>query len=148
MTHLKISTRGRYGLRALVDIAANDGDSVPTALNAVAERQGISEHYLEQLIAPLKKQGIVQSVRGAQGGYRLNRPPDKIPLSEILLTLEGSLYPVDCLSDSEHTSCGTGGCAHCVTKPVWAKIYDSINAVLSNITLQDLVNDYKGKEDL
>lgn len=130
-------------MRALIDLAAQDDDKQIT-LKSIAERQGISEHYLEQLIAPLKKAGIVKSIRGAQGGYILNKPADKITVGDIMRLLENSLYPVDCLSDKENVTCGTGNCDSCVTKPIWEKLYESMNEVMESISLMDLVMEYKG----
>ena len=154
---MKISTRGRYGLKAMVDIAAqcsckecaceNSSSSVCTCrcvnLKSIAERQGISEHYLEQLIAPLKKAGLVKSVRGAKGGYTMNKSPKEITVGEILRALEGSLCPVSCLEDDENCQCGSANCDDCVTKPVWRKIYEGFTNVVDSIVLEELVDDYK-----
>ncbi|MDR1640805.1 MAG: Rrf2 family transcriptional regulator [Clostridiales bacterium] len=138
---MKISTRGRYGLRALIDIAAQEiGSCVP--LCSIAQRQGLSEAYLEQLMSQLKKAGVVKSVRGAQGGYILNRAPEEISVGEILRVLEGPMYPVDCLSDTEKPSCGAASCSTCVTKPLWEKLYSSVNDVLESCSLKDLANAY------
>jgi len=137
---MKISTRGRYGLRAMVDLAADYGEC--KNLKSIAKSQGLSEAYLEQLIMPLKKAGIVESIRGAQGGYRLSRPPEDMTAGEILKVLEGPMYPVDCLSDEEGTSCGTANCEICATKNLWAKIYERVNDLLESVTLADLVQDY------
>ena len=135
---MKISTRGRYGLQALIDLASQEGEKC-VSVNSIAERQGISEHYLEQLMAQMNKAGFVKSVRGIYGGYKLNRPPQEITVAEILRAMEGSMYPVECLSDTESNLCGSGNCSGCVTKPVWEKLYDSINEVLESYTLSDLV---------
>lgn len=143
---MKISTRGRYGLKALVDLASQ-GDKYIT-IKSIAERLGISENYLERLIAQMKKAGFVKSVRGAQGGYSLNLPAEKITVGAVLRTLEGSLYPADCLSDIDSASCGESGCQNCVTKNVWEKIYASVNEVLDSITLMSLVEDYKNIETI
>ncbi len=139
---MKISTRGRYGLRAMVDLASQ-GENRCISLKSIAERQCISPHYLEQLISALKKAGLVKSVRGAGGGYRLSCNPRDVSVGSILKILEGPLYPVDCLSETETKPCGIGSCEKCVTKPVWEKIYESMNDVLNGITLDDLANDYK-----
>jgi Rrf2 family protein len=134
---VRISTRGRYGLKALIDIAERaDGSCVTVA--SIAQREGISEHYLEQIVAALKKAGLVKSVRGAQGGYVLNQPADCITVAEVMRVLEGPLYPVDCVADSHADSCGSGDCAHCATKPIWEKLYKSINSVLESYKLSDL----------
>ncbi len=138
---MKISSRGRYGLRAMVDLAAHENDRCIT-LKSIALRQGISENYLEQLIAALKKAGFVSSVRGAQGGYHLTSDPSTTTVGDILRALEGSLYPVECISEKENTSCGSASCQNCVTKPIWEKLYETQNDILDSIFLQDLVNDY------
>ena len=139
---MKISTRGRYGLRAMADLAARGGGDY-IKLNSVAERQGIPEHYLEQLIAALKKAGYVNSARGARGGYFLAMPPESISVGDILRALEGPLYPVDCVSDEGDASCGGSDCKSCVAKPVWEKIYGSLSGVVDSITLADLINGEK-----
>ncbi|MCL2351961.1 MAG: Rrf2 family transcriptional regulator [Firmicutes bacterium] len=138
---MKISTRGRYGLRAMIDLAAS-GDGACVTLKSIAGRQGISENYLEQLISPLKKAGYVKSVRGSLGGYALNKPAAGISVGDILRILEGDMYPVGCLSDDAAGSCGKAGCGSCVTKPVWQKMYDSVNDVLESFSLADLARDY------
>jgi len=134
---MKISTRGRYGLKAMVDIASQSDGQI--SLKSVASRQGISESYLEQLIVPLKRAGLVTSIRGSKGGYITSRPADEISVREILLALEGSIAPVACLEGSENCHCGDTSCDPCVTKPVWEKIYESFNEVTGSITLAELV---------
>jgi len=143
---LKISTRGRYGLIALVDIAACEAGECINIKN-IAKRQGLSVHYLEQLVSPLKKAGIIKSIRGAQGGYVLNRPAEDISVGEALEALEGPLYPVECLSGDHDQSCGSSGCDVCVTKTVWERLYERLNEVLTSITLAELVNDYKPRKE-
>ena len=135
---MKISTRGRYGLRALIDLASHDGEK-SISVTSIAQRQGISEHYLEQLLAQMNKAGFVKSVRGLYGGYKLNRPAREITVAEILRTLEGPMYPVECLSNEGTDLCGSGNCEDCVTKPIWEELYNSINKVLESYTLSDLV---------
>jgi len=125
----------------MVDIASQEQDK-SIKLKSIAERQSISENYLEQIIAVLKGAGLVKSVRGAFGGYSLSCNPDEISIRSILELLEGSLYPVECLSSDDKTACGTGSCRNCVTKPVWEKMYKSMNDVLDGIMLSDLVKDY------
>ena len=135
---MKISTRGRYGLLAMVDIASqNNEESIK--LKSIAERQGISENYLEQLIAVLKKAGFVKSVRGSKGGYLLDKRPEDISVGDILRVLEGSLYPVECVSDEGEASCGEADCESCVTKGVWEKMYESLSDVVDSISIRDLV---------
>lgn len=136
---MKISTKGRYGLRAVIDIALY-GKTEPVALSDVAARQNISISYLEQLVAKLKKVDIVTSVRGAKGGYQLGKSPDTISVGDVLRTLEGDLNPVDC---SEITGDGEGcsGSKVCITKYVWKKISDSINETVDHIMLSELMEE-------
>lgn len=136
---MKLSTKGRYGLRAVLDLALNI-DNEAIALSQIAERQEISVNYLEQLIAKLRKSGIVNSIRGAQGGYILAKPADEISIGDILRSLEGDLSPVDCseLNDSE-TECRHSDL--CVTKYVWKRISDSINDAVDGIMLSELVEE-------
>ena len=133
---MKISTRGRYGLRALIELANCESEKcVP--LRTVAERHGMSEYYLEQLFAPLKKAGIVKSVRGAQGGYKLSRPAEEISAAEVIKVLEGTLSPVDCLEDASY-ECPAASCETCNTRPVWEKLHAGVNELLDTIRLADL----------
>ena len=134
---MKISTRSRYGLRALVELASGEKDTC-MPLRTIAERHGMSESYLEQLFAPLKKAGIVQSIRGAQGGYKLSRPAEDITAGDVMRVLEGTLSPVDCLED-ENYECAAASCENCNTKPVWEKLYAGVSEVLDTIRLVDLV---------
>lgn len=122
---MKISTKGRYGLMLVVDLAANDSNT-PVSLKSIAERQGLSEHYLEQLIAPLRNVGLVRSIRGAYGGYVLNKSKSDITVKDIVLTLEGPLEIVD--GDVED---GLG--------ELWERLRGSILTVLESVTLNDLV---------
>jgi len=144
---MKISTKGRYGVTAMYDLALHYGEG-PQALKSVAERQGISESYLEQLVSILRKGGYVVSMRGSQGGYVLSRNPEKISVGDILRLLEGPIAPVDCLlSDAElqkNEYCTRVG--NCVTRGVWAKVRDSITDVVDSISLADLCRDEKLEE--
>ncbi len=139
---MKLTTKGRYGLRAVIDLAVY-AKNEPVSLAEVAERQNISISYLEQLIAKLKKAGIVQSTRGAQGGYSLAKAPEEISVGDILRSLEGNLSPVDCSAvDGE----GESECASsnfCVTKYVWKRISDSINDTVNGIFLSELMAESK-----
>lgn len=138
---MKLSTKGRYGLRAILDLAIN-GQTEAVALSGIAERQDISISYLEQLIAKLKKAGIVNSIRGAQGGYLLAKKPEEISVGDILRALEGDLNPVDCAEIIGSGSSCTGADL-CVTKYVWMRISDSINNTVDTMMLSELleVND-------
>ena len=143
---MKMSTKGRYGLRAMVDIAANcaKGENC-VSLKSVATRQNLSESYLEQLISPLKKAGIVKSTRGAQGGYVLARDACEITVGEILRALEGPLDIVEC--EKTGTNCGAGSCKNCVTKNVWEKLSESVNEAADSITLEMLVSQSLSSEN-
>lgn len=135
---MKISTKGRYGLRAVIDIALH-GESEPVSLSDIAIRQDISMGYLEQLISRLRKAGVVTSVRGAKGGYSLAASKDKISVGEILRALEGDLSPVNCSEISENgTPCKESG--QCISKLVWKRISDSINDAVDNLMLSDLLD--------
>lgn len=142
MINVKVSTKGRYGLRAIVDLAVNEKDG-QVSLKSVAERQDLSENYLEQLFSSLKKSGLVKSIRGAQGGYLLAKPAEKITVGDVLRSLEGTLCPVDCIDLEMPSGCDKAD--YCVTAPVWAKLRDKINEVVDSITIADLVLDYKNK---
>ncbi|KSV58635.1 RrF2 family transcriptional regulator [Acetivibrio ethanolgignens] len=135
---MKLSTKGRYGLRAVLDLASNS-ETEAVALSSIAERQSISISYLEQLIAKLKKAGIVESTRGARGGYILAKPAEEISIGEILRALEGDLNPVDCSELIGGSSCNASDI--CVTKYVWKRISDSINAAVDGLMLSELVKE-------
>ncbi len=138
---MKLSTKGRYGLRAVLDLAVHADDEA-IALSQIAERQGISINYLEQLIAKLKKAGIVNSTRGAQGGYMLAVPATEISVGDILRALEGDLNPVECsMVGNADSVCSSAD--SCVTKYVWKRISDSINDAVDGIMLSELVAESK-----
>lgn len=137
---MKISTKGRYGLKAVIDLALNDSQKSVT-IKSIAERQNISETYLEQLIPNLKKAGIVKSVRGAQGGYFLSREPKDITVGQILRALEGSLALVGCVDNSIECN----GKDECISRIVWEKIQKSIDNTIDNITLEELIQEFKNK---
>lgn len=138
---MKLSTRSRYGTRALLDIALN-GKEKPVLLRDIARRQEISTAYLEHLITPLISAGIVRSTRGARGGVWLAKPPHEIKLSEVVLILEGSLAPVECVDDPKY--CRRS--ASCVTREVWSEIKEAMKHVLESTTIQDLAERQKAKE--
>ncbi len=136
---MKLSTKGRYGLRAVLDLAIN-GDTEAVALSGIAERQDISISYLEQLIAKLKKAGIVNSIRGAQGGYLLAKKPEEISVGDILRALEGDLNIVDC-AEIVGSGEACSGSDLCVTKYVWMRISDSINNTVDTMMLSELLEE-------
>lgn len=143
---MKISTKGRYGVTAMYDLALHYG-SGPISLKNVAKRQHISEHYLEQLMGALRKAGFVKSVRGAQGGYTLTQDPKCITVGDIIRVMEGPTAPVDCLLGQEHNNEYCERASICVTRGVWAKVRDAIDNVLDSITLADLCKDEKAQGD-
>ena len=132
---MKISTQGRYGLRALVDLAVHES-SGPIPLREISQREDISERYLEQLFAKLRKAGIVSSVRGAHGGYKLNRDPREITVGDVVRVLEGDLAPVDCTKEDVEDKCEFVN--RCVTYEVWKEVKEKIEEVVDSRTLQDL----------
>lgn len=137
---LILSTKGRYGLKAMFSLALNEGKG-PLALKYIAKQQNVSEQYLEQIMAPLKKAKLVKSVRGSHGGYLLAKPPGQITVGDVIRVLEGPLVPSECVVDEE--SCENAEI--CVTKEVWAKMKNSIDSVMDGITLKDMVEDHYKK---
>lgn len=135
---LNISTKGRYGLRAVLDLAMNQ-EKDPIALSSIAERQGLSEGYLEQLMIPLKRGGLVRSIRGAQGGYLLVKHPKDITVGEVIRALEGPIAPVACVNEQYPENCERED--FCATRVVWAKVRDSVAEVLDSFSLEDLVKE-------
>jgi len=131
---MKISTRGRYALRLMLDLAVYGGEG-PTSLRDVSARQNISDKYLEQIVTPLSRAGLVRSVRGAGGGYLLTRRPEEYTVGEILRPVEGDLAPVECATDREFCH----RCNECVTVALWQEIHKAVSQVVDNTTLADLV---------
>ena len=136
---MKLSTRGRYGIHAMYDLAVHYGDG-PQSIKCIAERQNIPEAYLEQLIAVLRREKLVISNRGAQGGYTLSAAPGEISIGRILRALEGSLAPVSCLENDD--ACGKT--CDCASRLVWRRLQTSIEQAMDAMTLSDMLNDYKG----
>lgn len=134
---MKLSTKGRYGVKAMVDLAIHYGGE-PISIKTISERQNISEYYLEQLFSPLRKAELIRSIRGAQGGYVLSRSPKDITIAEIMEVLEGPIEISSCLDEK---SCNNVDC--CATRLLWAKIKNSIDSVTKSTTLQDILDDYK-----
>jgi Rrf2 family transcriptional regulator, cysteine metabolism repressor len=136
---MKISTKGRYGLRCMVDIAVNSmGDYIP--LKVIAERQEISENYLEQVFSTLRKADLVKSIRGSQGGYTLSKDASKITVGEVLRVLEGEL---SITGDDPNSMQGGKSIECCINSTVWQSVNNSINSVVDSITLENLVDEYK-----
>ena len=137
---MKISTKGRYALRLMADIA-QQGAGDPVSLRDAARRQGLSDKYLEQIVTPLARAGLVRSVRGAGGGYLLTRRPEEYTVGDILRPLEGDLAPVECATDG-------GFCEHsgdCVTVALWREIHRAVSAVVDGTTLADLLARQEGQ---
>jgi Rrf2 family transcriptional regulator, cysteine metabolism repressor len=134
---MKVSTRGEYGVRAMVALAKHYGDG-PVSINIVAKESLVPYAYLEQLIVPLRKAGLVESKRGAQGGYTLTRSPELVRVGEVYRVMEGPVAPMDCVSEdpADQTCPLIDGCE---TRPVWLRVRDSIVDTLDSMTLADLV---------
>ncbi|MFC2040277.1 RrF2 family transcriptional regulator [Chloroflexota bacterium] len=130
---MKISTRGRYAARAMLDLAMNQGHG-PVLLRDIATRQQISLRYLEQLITPLGAAGIIRSVRGPKGGIVFSRPPEDILLGEVVRVVEGGNFPVECTGSPE--VCGRS--ADCTMRDIWDEMRVAMNSVLDSVTLADL----------
>ena len=137
---MKLSTRARYGTRALLDLALHQGEGL-VLLKDIARRQEFSLPYLEHLIAPLIAAGLVKSTRGARGGVLLLKPPAEIKLSEVVQILEGSIAPVDCVNNPALCHRST----FCVTRDIWVEMKEAMSQVLDSTTLQDLVERQKRK---
>ncbi len=139
---MKISTKGRYALKVMSDLARhNNGECVK--VKDIAARQDISEKYLEQIIATLNKAGYVKSVRGAQGGYMLTRAPEEYTVGMVLRLMEGSIAPVACAEDDGDCD----KCDTCETLGVWKELYQAINQVVDGVTIADLAAKSQGKEE-
>ncbi len=138
---MKISTRTRYGIRAMVDLAANYRNK-PVLIREIAKRQKISVNYLEQIMLSLRKAGLVQSMSGAKGGYILTRKPGDIRVTGIVEVLEGSLSPVPCIDHEE--LCGR--VKNCPARNLWVRVRKNIKGVLDSTTLKDLVENTAGKK--
>lgn len=135
---MKVSTKSRYGVAAMVDIAEHFGKG-PVALRSVAERQQVSEHYLEQLMSNLRNAGFVRSIRGSQGGYVLAKKPADITVGDIVRAMEGPIAPVDCLLAEKGLNnpyCGKSG--DCIRRNIWLKMGESITEALDSISLESL----------
>lgn len=139
---MKISTKGRYALRMMIEFGLNPGQC--TKISQVAARQGISDKYLEQIVTLLLRAGYVRSIRGAQGGYMLTRPPEEYTVGMILRQTEGSLSPVSCLDD-EINQCDRAGL--CASLTVWKQLKDAVDQVVDHVTLADLIEEQRQKPD-
>jgi Rrf2 family protein len=133
---MKVSTKGEYGVRALIELAHRYGDARPTQSGEIAARQKVPESYLEQLLTTLRRAGFIRSVRGPQGGHALIRDPREIRVSEVIEALEGPIMPSDCLDET--SGCGRGGGGECAQRQMWADVRDAILGVLANTTIAEL----------
>lgn len=134
---MKLSTRSRYGLRAIIELAEH-GELTKVSLNNIAKQQEISLRYLEQLFSELKKEGYVSSTRGAHGGYSLAKKPSEISAGEIIRTLEGTMLPVHCVDEKSPNKCKRS--EDCKTREVWELIHNRINETIDSIKLSDLLD--------
>lgn len=139
---MKLSTKGRYGVTAMYDLAMHCQQG-PVPLKSIALRQEISEHYLEKLMGQLRAAGLVNSTRGSQGGYVLARPAEKITVGDIIRVMEGPIAPVNCLLSEQANNTYCDKACSCITRGIWEKVATSISTVLDSISLADLC-----KEDL
>ena len=140
---MKLSTKGRYGLRALIDLAQYSGEA-PVSITSISARQELSERYLEQLMSMLKKAGLVKSIRGAGGGYVLAKDMAEISVGDVLRALEGSLEPVECAGLEPDGGCKAAD--YCETKYVWQRINDSISRTVDEIRLDQLVEESRKRQ--
>lgn len=132
---MKLSSRTRYGMRAILELALEYGKA-PLQIKTIADREDISNKYLEQLIAMLKASGLVRSIRGPRGGYVLAKPPSEVLMKDVFLTLEGPMVPAECLQHAEYNE----RCTDCATRKIWHQLQNAILGVLESVTLADLVH--------
>lgn len=138
---MKLSTKGRYAVRAMLDLAQHYGEGL-VLIKDIAHRQGVSDRYLEHLFLTLKAAGLVNSVRGARGGFQLTHPPSQVKLSDIVRACEGQFAVVECVTNPKSCRRST----RCATREVWMELQTSIDGVLESVTLQDLVERQQRKE--
>lgn len=138
---MKISTKIRYGTRAMLELACHYGEG-PIELKEIAKRESISLKYLEQVIVPLRTAGLVKSVRGSKGGYSLAKPPSEICLNDLIEILEGPLNLIECLNDSKVCQ----KISTCVTRDIWKEVSEAIQGIFHSVTLEDMVDRRKEKE--
>ena len=135
---MKVSTRGRYALRFMAELARLEGESAKPSIKDISQAQDISDKYLEQIVRPLVREGLVKSTRGAQGGYRLSRPACQITVGDVLRATEGDLAPVDCVSSDCGRECPRSG--NCESMFVWREIKEATERIINRITVQDLLD--------
>lgn len=137
---MKFSTRARYGLRAMIELALRFNQG-PVSVKTISEQQEISEAYLEQIMPVLTRRGLAKSLRGVQGGYLLTRDPSRIKVRDVIEAMEGPVVPVDCVSKEDPIECARYG--KCVSRIVWERVRDVVEEALDSLTLQDLIDDLK-----
>lgn len=141
---MRFTAKTEYAVRAIIEISLVGGNK-PVQVREIAAKQAISERFLEQVMAALKKAGLIESIRGAQGGYRLSRPADQITMADIIEAIEGPMQVMECLSkDTEHQQCHQASL--CAVKDVWESVQSSIIEALDSITLAKLTANYKAKQ--
>jgi len=140
---MKISTKIRYGTRAMLELASHFGEG-PIELKEIAKKENISLKYLEQVIIPLRSAGLVKSVRGSKGGYSLAKSPSEIRLNDLVEILEGPINLIECLRDPK----GCQKSSFCVTRDIWKEVSEAIYQIFHSITLEEMVNRRKEKEGL
>ena len=138
---MKISTKGRYGLRILIDLAAHDPEK-PRLIRDIAQSQQISEKYISCLMIPLRRARLIRSIRGMNGGFHLAKDPKEITLLEILEAMEGSISIVDCVLCPEKCKSSR----HCPARGIWQNLNDSIRDLMRNVTLSDILHTYCGQD--
>ena len=141
---MKISTKGRYGLRMMIDIAMNQNEG-PVSVRDIARRQSLSDKYLEQIITQANKAGLLKSIRGAGGGYQLSRPAKDISVGEILRVMEGSLSPVECVRERGEEPAPFQNAGECATYELWRDIKTAVDQLIDNRSLQDMIDNYLRK---
>ena len=139
---MKISTKIRYGTRAMLELAYHYGEG-PIDLKEIANKEDISIKYLEQVIIPLRASGLVRSIRGSKGGYTLAKPPSEICINDLVEVLEGPLSLIECLNDPKACQRVTS----CVTRDIWKEVSETINGIFRSVTLEDMVNRKREKEE-
>lgn len=142
---MKITTKGRYALEIISDLALYSDDKKLESLKHIANRRGLSEKYLERIVKALKNAGLVESVRGVHGGYRLKKPAGKISVREVLTAVEGELAPVECLT--KETDCGIE-CNMCPTRRTWERLWKEILETVEKISIEDVLREVKKEIDI
>lgn len=133
---MKITAKGEYGVRAMATLAL-EYRAGPVPLREIARREGISHQFLEQIFLPLRRAGLITSVRGAKGGYTLAKAPEEIKIGDIVRILEGPIAPVECVAEGNEESCKRSSA--CLTRGIWKRLRDAVSTVLDDITLADVI---------